>query len=219
MRKILKKLRNTIFPDYPLLQNIRFLMKHVKPSTVVNSELHTTVKLYEPYGINNSKIGNYTYLAHNSKVINTRIGKFCSIGPNFCCGRGIHPVNGVSTSPMFYSMLKQNGYTIATENKIREYEDIEIGNDVFIGINVTVLDGVKIGDGAVIGAGAVVVNDIPPYSIAVGVPAKVVKYRFTNEIIEKLLRLRWWDRELSELTPVERHFFEIEKFIEAMSDK
>ena len=69
-----------------------------------------------------------------------------------------------------------------------------IGNDVWIGLNVVVMDGVSIGDGAVIGAGAVVTKDIPPYAIAVGVPAKVIKYRFSEDIIHRLLKTRWYDQ-------------------------
>lgn len=69
----------------------------------------------------------------------------------------------------------------------------KIGNDVWIGRDVTILPSVNIGDGAVIGTGAVVNRDIPPYAIAVGVPAKVIKYRFTPDEIEKLLKIKWWN--------------------------
>ena len=88
-----------------------------------------------------------------------------------------------------------------------------IGNDVFIGANVTVLDGVHISDGAVIGAGAVVVKDIPPYAIAVGVPAKVIKYRFDNETIKGLLEKRWWDDPEEKLHTIEESFWDVEGFL------
>ena len=70
---------------------------------------------------------------------------------------------------------------------------IKIGNDVWIGVEAMILDGVTIGDGAVIGARTVVTKDIPPYAIAVGVPAKIVKYRFEQEVINRLLEIKWWD--------------------------
>ena len=81
------------------------------------------------------------------------------------------------------------GYQVSGYNKGR----ITIGNDVLIGRGVKVLSGVKIGDGAVIGAWSVVAKDIPPYAIAVGNPVVVKKYRFAPEVIEKLLRIRWWE--------------------------
>ena len=114
---------------------------------------------------------------------------------------------------MFYSDAKQNGMTLCDENKIEEAKQTTIGNDVFIGANVTVLDGVKIADGAVIGAGAVVVEDVPPYAIAVGVPAKVVKYRFDESTIQALLEKQWWDGTEEELKKVERNFWDVDVFI------
>ena len=172
-----------------------------------------STRIEAPFYLNEIELGDYSYIAGNSRISNARFGKFCSIGPNFSCGLGIHPTNGISTSPMFYSIAKQNGITLTKENKIEETKQTNVGNDVFIGANVTVLDGVKIGDGAVIGAGAVVVKDIPPYAIAVGVPAKVVKYRFEKDKIEKLLQIRWWDWEQLKLQSIENDFFDLDKFI------
>jgi virginiamycin A acetyltransferase len=171
-------------------------------------------KVNFPCNIVNASLGDYSYIATNSRITNTEIGKFCSIGPNFCCGLGIHPTHGISTSPMFYSVAHQNGVTLVSENKIQESKRIIIGNDVFIGANVTLLDGVQIGDGAVIGAGAVVTKNIPPYAVAVGVPAKIVKYRFPDEIIQDLLRIKWWDFDSKKINEVEKYFFEVNEFIE-----
>jgi len=169
-------------------------------------------KVYPPYFLQDVQLGDYSYVAKNCNISHCAIGKFCSIGPNFCCGLGIHPTNGISTAPMFYSTAKQNGTTLCTENKIEESKQTVIGNDVFIGANVTVLDGVHIADGAVIGAGAVVVDDIPPYAVAVGVPAKVVKYRFDDATIKALLEKQWWNGKDEELKQVERDFSNVERF-------
>ena len=171
-------------------------------------------RITAPYFLQHVTLGDYSYISRNSTISHCTIGKFCSIGPNFCCGLGIHPTNGISTSPMFYSTAKQNGVSLCKENKIDEYKQTHIGNDVFIGANVTVLDGVSIGDGAVIGAGAVVTKDIPPYAIAIGVPAKVAKYRFDSESIIKLLNREWWDGDSEFLKKVEQSFWDVDRFLD-----
>lgn len=182
-------------------------------SILYENEIGAYVKIARPAHISNSQIGDYTYISMNSWISRTQIGKFCSIGPNFLCGWGIHPINGISTSPMFYSTRKQNGITLSKTDKIQEQKPVKIGNDVFIGANVTILDGVTIGDGAVVGAGAVVSKDIPPYAIAVGSPIQIMRYRFNDEQIDELLKIQWWNFETEKLQNVENLFYEIDKFI------
>jgi acetyltransferase-like isoleucine patch superfamily enzyme len=172
-----------------------------------------STRVYPPFYLHEVELGDYSYIAKNSNINYCSIGKFCSIGPNFCCGLGIHPTGGISTSPMFYSTARQNGVTLCSENKIAESKKTFIGNDVFIGANVTILDGVRIGDGAIIGAGAVVTKDIPPYAIAVGVPAEVKRYRFDEKTIAELQEFRWWDKGIDEYKRVERFFWDSEQFL------
>lgn len=179
-----------------------------------NSCLPETCKITSPYNIQDSDLGEFTYIERNSFISETTIGKFCSIGPNLKCGWGIHPTHGISTSPMFYSTKKQNGVTLSENDKTTERKRITIGNDVFIGMNVTILDGVTIGDGAVIGAGAVVSKDIQPYAIAAGTPIEIVKYRFEKHQIEALLKIRWWDFPEEQLKDIEKMFFDIDTFIQ-----
>ena len=155
-----------------------------------------------PYCLHNVRLGDYSYFAKNAQVANTTIGKFCSIGPNFCCGLGIHPTKGISTYPIFYRGVQA------------EYKPVTIGNDVFIGANVTVLDGVTIGDGAVIGAGAVVSKDIPPYTIAVGCPIEIKRYRLNEKQIEAMERIQWWNWEEERLKDIKTMFNDIDGFIE-----
>ncbi len=216
MKSWIKKiLRNTLLKIFPEIKKILPSDIVIDQSYTHNTFIHQTAKLYPPYHISDSKIGAYTYISRNSFISMTEIGNFCSIGPNFLCGWGIHPLNGVSTNPMFYSTQKQNGITLSAEDKAVERLPIKIGHDVFIGANVTILDGVKIGDGAVIGAGAVVTKDIPDYAITAGVPARVIKYRFDQDTIQKLKQTQWFlETNLEKLKLVEKYFFDINKFIE-----
>lgn len=214
---IVKKLRNmlsftlNIFSDSLNWISIK--------STQTNTFVGKNVKLAPTYHIINSKIGDYTYISSNSSVFNTNIGKFCSVGVNFISGHGIHPINGLSTAPMFYSNRRQNGITLSGRNKIEEFKPVYIGNDVFIGDNVTILSGITIGDGAIIGAGAVVSKNIPPYAIAVGNPIEIKKYRFSQEQINALLRIRWWEFSDSRIKDVEKLFFNVDTFIDKYDKK
>jgi acetyltransferase-like isoleucine patch superfamily enzyme len=217
LKKLITKAIGSIFGRssnlYKVVQNDEQDELYISAIVFNNSSQDIQTKLYPPYRVNNSDVGNYTYISHNAKIQNTTIGKFCSIGPNLISGWGVHPTNGISTHPMFYSTLKQNGITLSKENKIEEIKRITIGNDVFIGMNVIILDGVNIGDGAVIGAGSVVSKDIPPYAIAVGCPIEIKSYRFDEDTIGKLAETKWWDFSLDELKEVEADFFNVESFI------
>jgi len=192
IRNVLRSIIRRILPELNHLNNPGSnvnIFKSIKHKTILGQK----VKVYSPHSLSQVVIGTGSYLAQNAIVSKTTIGKYCSIGPNLICGWGIHPTDYISTSPYFYSSGKQNGHSLVNETVFEERQPIVIGNDVFIGANVTILDGVTIGDGAVIGAGAVVSKDIPPYAIAVGVPIEVIKYRFSQDVIDKLLVLKWWD--------------------------
>ena len=172
------------------------------------------VKLHSRYLLSNVRIGDYTYIMHNSTIRNTTIGKYCSIGENFNSGLAIHPVSYLSTSPLFYSTKKQLGVSLVDKDLVSEYEPVNIGNDVFIGANVSILSGVTIGDGAILGTGAVVTKDVPPYSVVGGVPAKIIKYRFNEEQIKHLLSIKWWDWDTDKHSEIVNYFLDVNGFIE-----
>jgi len=164
--------------------------------------------------LNRVEIGNYSYLSENVCVMNTEIGKFCSIGQNVGVSLGRHPSNTfVSTSPVFFSIYKQCGATFADQNYFNEMGNCTIGNDVWIGANAVVMDDVTVGDGAIIGAGAIVTKNVAPYAIVGGVPAKLIKYRFSKEQIDFLKNFKWWDRDISWIESNYKQFHNIEEFM------
>ena len=141
---------------------------------------------HHTYGLENSRVD--IYKGSEAKII---IGNYCSISKDvvFITG-GIHPMDRVSTYP-FHIRFKLDGRYINGMPFTKG--DIIIGNDVWIGTNVTILSGVKIGDGAVIATNSIVTKDLPPYSIVGGNPARIIRFRFSQDIIDDLLRIKWWD--------------------------
>ena len=181
-------------------------------SVFARSKRGRHTKLSRPYRIYDAQVGDYTYIARNAMINSTTVGRFCSIGPNFVCGKGTHPTDKLSTAPMFYSLGCQNGMTLVRECKLDEMRPVEIGNDVFIGANVVVFNGVKIGDGAIVAAGAVVTKDVPPYAIVGGVPAKVIRMRFSDDCVASLKRIQWWNFPDERLQEIEQYFDDVEGF-------
>lgn len=155
-------------------------------------------------------IGAFTYANYNVYINSVDcIGKFCSLGPNVTIGMPEHSVRSISPHIIFpnYDCKWANSFcNYATDNdkmieliKLKQNNELKsknivtIGNDVWIGGNVIILRGVTIGDGAIIAAGSIVTRNVPPYAIVAGVPATIVKYKFNDNIIEKLLELKWWE--------------------------
>ena len=125
------------------------------------------------------------------------IGKFCSLAKDITIfGGGEHFTNRVTAFPFVLMFAEDRPQRLIDA---RNKGTTTIGHDVWIGFGATIMSGVKIGDGAVIGAKAVVASDVPNYAIAVGNPARVIRYRFSAQTIEKLLKLKWWDWKLSKI--------------------
>ena len=188
MKKILVKTLSSIFFFYSRKKRKQFRMKY--------SDTALFCRKLRKKGI----IGENTYINSSCSICHSdsRIGKFCSIGKNVFIGTSFHPLDYLSTSPVGYLDISPmtDGMVLPADKRgtFCNGKPVTIGNDVWIGLNAVIMDGVTIGDGAVIGACAVVTKDVPPYAIAVGIPAKVIKYRFPEDTIQRLLRSRWWDR-------------------------
>ena len=159
---------------------------------------------------NNIIVGDFTYFAdvdfeshvthfydfYDDKLI---IGKFCQIasGVEFIMNGANHQMECVSTFP-FYIFEKWNE-NVPSLDKMPLKGDTIIGNDVWIGQNSTILPGVNIGDGVIIGTKSIVGSNVPPYSIVVGNPAKIIRKRFDDELIELMLKFKWWDLSIEEI--------------------
>lgn len=183
---------------------------------IIKSLIESYSYIYSNCSISNSELGRFGYISKNTLVSMANIGSFCSIGPYSIIGYGNHPTNLLSTSPVFYSSRKQCGFSFSDSNQFDEYHHIDIGNDVWIGARSFIRDGVRIENGAIIGAGAVVVKDVPAYAIVGGVPARLIRYRFHSDIIQKLQEIQWWNWSLNELKEALIYFnqSDISKFIE-----
>lgn len=145
--------------------------------------------------IGESVMGDYSYVVNDSSIMYTRIGKFCSIAAHTRINPGNHPLERVALHHFTY---RSRSYQLGPEDDHdffdwRRSHQVVLGNDVWIGHGAVILPGVTIGHGAAIGAGAVVSKDIPNFAVAVGVPARVIRYRFPEDIQERLLKLAWWD--------------------------
>jgi acetyltransferase-like isoleucine patch superfamily enzyme len=133
-----------------------------------------------------------TFGIHNLIHGDVEIGKYCQFGPYAAVNTYSHPMNHITTY-INKRLLKGVMAAYKSSNKTR------IGNDVWVGKNAVILGGVTIGNGAIIAAGSIVTKDVPAYHIAAGVPAKVIKQRFSGKVIQELQELKWWDKPEEEL--------------------
>lgn len=168
------------------------LIKKLSLSSFYKCELDKTARVSAGCSLAKVQMGKYSYIGTGTRITNTTIGNFCSIGGNCGIGGGMHPIDRVSTSPVF---LKGRNimHKHFAEFPYEPSKLVQIGNDVWIGDGVYIRSGVSIGNGAIIGAHAVVVHDVEPYTIVAGVPAREIRKRFTEETVENLQKIQWWD--------------------------
>lgn len=199
-------------PDYESHNGPRPELKHPIP-------LHPRVGFLKSLvTAENIEVGDFTYyddpdgpdkfqekcVLHHYDFIGDRliIGKFCAIaeGARFIMNGANHAMSGFSTYPFnIFGHGWEEGFDVATWH--REYRgDTVLGNDVWLGMEALVLPGVQIGDGAIAAAKAVVTHDVPPYAVVAGNPAKVVKMRFDQRTIARLLEVAWWDWPVDKIT-------------------
>jgi phosphonate metabolism protein (transferase hexapeptide repeat family) len=162
---------------------------------VVNSEFGIYVEIGEGNYFENSTVGDFSYTGPHCYVQNTEIGKFSNIAASVRIGPTAHPMNRI-TQHHFTYRRKKYGFSMEDDHDFFEWrkeQRCKVGHDTWIGHGAILLPNVTIGNGSVIGAGSIVTKDIPPFSIAVGNPARVIRKRFDDEVIQKIQELKWWD--------------------------
>ena len=182
-----------------------------------NVKLHMYVTLLENASLQDTTIDSYSYVGQRSILKNVSLGRFCSLGPDLKIGLASHPLgNFVSTYPAFYSPSNEGCAIQMRSDKIfkDEIKKTIIGHDVWLGASVIIPGGIKIATGSVIAAGSVVVKDVEPYSVNGGNPARFIRYRFPQTIIEKLIQSKWWEWPLSMIKENIDRYSNIDEFIE-----
>lgn len=191
------------------------VIKKLRLRAVKSSQVDRTSKLESGTLFYYSNMDRHSFCGYDCEIAYADIGSFTSIANEVVIGGGRHPLEWVGMSPVFYQGRDSVKAKFATHSR-EPVPRTRIGHDVWIGRSAILLAGVGIGDGAVVGAGSVVTQPVPPYAIVAGNPARLIRYRFDETVIERLLKVQWWtmdERKLHELGPL---FNDVEKFLSAV---
>jgi acetyltransferase-like isoleucine patch superfamily enzyme len=188
-----------------LLFYVSKVIKKIQISSCKNSTLSQKARVGSSNTIYDSSISDYSYVGNDCTIVNTNIGKFCSIANNVIIGGAKHPMELLSTSPVFYT--KQNVFRKCFDSvDFHETEVTRICHDVWVGNYALIKSGVTVNVGSIIGMGSVVTKDIPAYEVWAGNPAKKIRNRFDSVTKEKLLESEWWNQNEKEISHYSREF-------------
>ncbi len=167
------------------------ILKKLRGRAIKDSIIHPTSKVEPGSLIVDTVFDKYSFCGYDCEIINCEIGSFCSIANRVVIGGGMHPMDWVGMSPVFYEG-KDSVAKKFSEHKRPSPKKTIIGHDVWIGYGVYIKAGITIGTGSVIGMGSVITKDVAPYSIVAGNPGRLIRMRFEEEIISQLLKTEWW---------------------------
>ncbi len=192
---------------------------HIHPTALVlDSDLGVWTDVGDRASVIETVLGDYSYVERDTQVIYAHIGKFCSIASFARINPGNHPLDRAALHHFTY---RSRQYGLAKEDDAaffswRRERGVTLGNDVWIGHGAVILPGRSVGTGAAVGAGSIVTRDVPPFTIAAGVPAKPLRERFPRRVQERLMRIRWWDwpRERLERSVDDFRRLDAEAFVE-----
>lgn len=188
------------------------LKKILNPPALKNCHIDSTARVCSKSELYKVSLGKYTYVGNDCFMVNVDIGAFCSIADRVCIGGAGHPIERVSSSPVFHegnNVLGVNLQSFPYEHTPKT----TIENDVWIGLGSTVLSGVTIHNGAVVGAGSVVTHDVPAYEIWAGNPARKIRDRFDKDTAKKIEQSEWWNKSDEEIKELSKHFDNVAEFI------
>ena len=189
----------------------------LNPPALRKCNIHKTSKVSAKRELTRVTMDRYSYIGNACFMVNVQIGAFCSIADRCCVGGAMHPIERVSSSPVFH-----DGSNILRKN-FQKFSSIPtpktvIENDVWIGMGCYIKSGVTIHSGAVIGMGSVITHDVPAYEIWAGNPAKLIRKRFDEETVKKLLELAWWDWDDEKLKQMGQYFDDPKKLFEMIGE-
>ncbi len=191
------------------------LLKKLQMRSVTESSVHATSKIEAGTSFHASSMDRHSFCGYDCDIYCADIGAFTSIANGVVIGGGRHPMEWVGMSPVFYEG-RDSVRAKFSRHRRPPPERVRVGHDVWIGRSAIVLPGVEIGDGAVVGAGAVVTKAVPPYAIVAGNPARIVRHRFDEDIVRRLLASRWWSLDEAELHRLGPRFNDVEGFLNAI---
>lgn len=194
------------------------ILKKIRSSSIRNSKLSYDCKVESGSSLINVNMDRHSFCGYDCEIYNTDIGSFCSIANEVVIGGSNHPMDWVSTSPVFYE--GRDSVRIKFAEHVREKPNKTIiGHDVWIGQKALIKQGLQIGTGAVIGMGSVVTKSVPPYAVVAGNPASIIRYRFDEDTIAKLLKSRWWLLTPQDLKKCAKDITNVELFLDIVNEK
>jgi acetyltransferase-like isoleucine patch superfamily enzyme len=188
------------------------LINKARLTAIKSSSVHATSKVEAGSTFYFSTLAKHSFCGYDCEIQYADIGSFTSIANGVVIGGGRHPLEWVGMSPVFYEGRDSVTAKFSTHSREPPLQ-VTVGHDVWIGRSAILLPGVCVGDGAVVGAGAVVTKPVPPYAIVAGNPARLIRYRFNEDIIARLQAIQWWSLDEKRLQQLGAYFNDVEKFL------